>query len=207
MFSKVSKMDNHHYLVAKSNKGYGVLGEEGVVIIPIYDKITLNIEGLRQCCLVFVLEKDGLTGIYSERGKPILDVEYNELKTYGYNFFPSSYSSFLIVSKNDKVGFFDIENNSFVLPVEYDNIAIETDDYKEAIVLNVEKNNKVGLFDTRTFKEILPLEFDKIELWQDYYVDYVEDRIYKVKKNNLSGIFNVTNKKFILQPKYSKINI
>ena len=179
-FEKISLLDNENklYLVEK-NKEYGVLDKTGEILIYAeYDSIGIDIEkfipeeindGLLLFDRCIPVKKDGKYGLFSVKGKRLLDVIYDG---FGY----------VSTSKTTTSG---SEQSSILIP-SYVGI--------NGIVVNLD--DKYGIFDVNVGALILPTVFDKIysvkiEGERTYYGSYNGTELELsqfLKENNLNNV-------------------
>ena len=140
----------------------------------------VSLTTLVSCCELIDQHKSQYLILYKKDGKygmiPYIRKKYNETTLSGYDNITFLDSKKLIVEKNNKKGFVDV--NELVIPVEYDEITLLNIDFDDYALL--EKDGKQGVFhlspdhvlnEYSYFSEkngkygdkfIIPLEYDSI---------------------------------------------
>ncbi len=111
--------DGRNYIVVQNDK-FGKVTKTGEEIFPcLYDGITTWVEYGPEGHYVMIGDKMGLI---DEAGKTLIPIQYESVRClYG--------TKWAIVYDKGKMGLFDIENNSFFLPLEYDFLRVDSDLY------------------------------------------------------------------------------
>jgi len=127
---------NGHFLIKKDGK-YGLLTSENEIIFPVkYDSIVskyyLNSKDY------ILKEGDKLT--YSKNGENI-NIPYDNATFF------AKHKNFIIVYKNNKIGLYNIEQNKFIIPAQYDKIDITNNIYAPFFI--VEDSKSYGIYDSQ----------------------------------------------------------
>lgn len=103
------------YAFQKSGEKYGMLDDDGSVLIPFEYNITRRLES-RHCDTVrFVVEKNGNYGVFDEFGEVLVPANYNEITSY--------YHSRIVAEKDGK---YDAYYNGKLMYEGMDHIAVYT---------------------------------------------------------------------------------
>lgn len=166
------------YIKIENYGQYGVLNLNNFkeIIEPIYGKIRIEDDYIS-------IQNNGYYGIANFDGEIIIPVEYDESIAYTFDI-----NKLNIVSKNDKKGVIDKENN-VILNFEYDNIIIK-DDYAYLV-----RNDKTIKLNMKT--KIIEKEYD----FSFFEVKF--DFVW-IKKNDLFGTFDLKKEEIIEDFKYDK---
>ena len=114
-----SKSDSHNYIVVQNDK-FGKVTKTGDEIFPcIYDGITTWVEYGPPGHYVRIGDRMGLIDY---NGKIRIPIKYDKV----HYIFETIWAE--VYDKN-KVGLYDLENKSFLLPLEYDYIYVDYDDW------------------------------------------------------------------------------
>lgn len=129
-------------LKLKSTEGIGLISDVKLIVPPLYDKIKEETETYFECCMNYVVEKNGKKGLYVD-GKLVLKPEYNDFHKEGYGL-P------IFVQKDNKKGILypvvtkDDELVVFLEPI-YESIEY-LDDIDAGRFYSVSKDGLQGIF-------------------------------------------------------------
>ena len=202
-FTKIiDNSDNSELIKIKSKKGFGYIYKNKLIIPPIYDKLTYEVETYFGTSVNIILEKDGLLGINLLNDKNILEPEYNKL-------IKIKNSKTFIVTKSKLKGLIYPGYNLNKLPVEYSKIEkISNFEFYEDELFLVKKNKLTGLYCAKNNVFIIPTIFSEIDLTDlNKYVDVSNH--YIIKKNGKKGIIkiNSTSYEIIIPVIYEKLDM
>lgn len=127
------------------------------------------------------------TGIINNKGKWLIKPEYTNIS-------PSPLGLFFQVTKNNKIGYFDLLSEKLILPVEYESTGVY---YLVGGSYILKKDGRYGVLDSLQ-RIVIPFEYDYINANRDYHADFFE-----VKLNNKSALFKKSIK--LTDFKYSSI--
>lgn len=167
--------------VRKDNK-WGYANKDGEIVIPfIYDDWAHFFDG-------FAKVKTGNKKMIIDRsGNNVFSTSKYRLEDYS--------EGLVLVSKNNKFGFVDLEEN-VVIPLIYDFIYGGINDG----LISAEKDGKVGIINTKN-ETVVPFEYESVHLTGK------EDNInvFIFKKEGKEGLINQQGK-ILLEPVYKSIN-
>lgn len=151
VYSEVGQFSSYSCCAIVKQKGrYGLINTDGTVVVPIeYDKIEMDLlcdnpdKDYLRCV------KNGKCGIISLSGEICLPFIYQGVSAVK--------DARCIVKNAGKLGFYDIENNLFLLPCEYHKIQL-FDDYA---IVGID--NKYGVFLFENKKLIVDAIYDEIK--------------------------------------------
>ncbi len=178
---------------------YHYINKEGIIVAAYYDA---HWDGFRYNTPSSYNE-DGIAFVTKGGYENYIDKEGNKLFAEGYrtcNYLKDI--GVIIVSKNDKYGIYNI-NNEEIIPYVYDDICMEGYDLttKEAI-LRVERGGQYGLI-KMDGSEILPTSYDVVGDYNTYN-DLLKFEFICVEKDNQYGLIDTTGK-FIIPLQGQKI--
>lgn len=176
-------LENGFYLMKKENK-LTVIDSLNQEIIPPgkYDRIKHSKDSL-----LWIKCSNDLWGVFDMKNKQeLISCEYDQMNHYG---------KYLIVERNEKIGFLKLQNGKLLTPLIYDA------PYKEfkndsTVYLILKKDGRKGVFATDG-KEIIPCIYDDISF---------ENNFLLIKHKGLYGLFDIHSFQEILPIEFSKIN-
>ena len=118
-------------------------GNVGVVIASGDEAIKPEYSVIEEFAEGFKVSKGKLSGYFSDKGKMILPVQYDDLYTND--------EEFIILTKGEKQGISSITGN-IVLPVEYDKVMTHFNYDKDELEYIARKGDKYYLFNKKTFR-------------------------------------------------------
>lgn len=199
--------EEHVMFVAEKNNRYGLIGDDGKMILPEeYDEIR-DFESDQYAIAI----KNGLYGLLDCKGEVKLPFEYKDIISHRKDNY--------VVEKKGRFGVISKNSLDWLIPPNYEDLTVCYYDEGRYIA---KKNGKYGIID-RNLKVIIPFVYDKISNWVEYgpaehfvskdgkegitardgriVIPTVYDELYfdnygiiKVKKNNLWGTISSKNK-------------
>ncbi len=177
------------------NCSYGLKNKKGEWIVqPIYDYI----DQVSYNEPFFIIEKKNLKGLVDLSGKLLLNVEFDDINILEYYFQKDNVNRFssadmFIVRKNGKEGLYNINEKSFLLKLNYEDIR-KSGPY----VVFMNEQNKCGLLDSNGI--VLKPKYDDLEVLDRAFLKFKENR-------NNTSYFGVINRKgkTILEAEYTNI--
>lgn len=149
----------------KSNAGYGLLDSEMKLIVPpVYDKVTSEAESFFGCCMNYVIEKDGKTGLMVG-GNIVIPVEYSKMeKVNNYE------APIIVLTKDKKQGLFLGEmyekEGKIALETEYDKIQY-VDSRDDGTFFMVSKDGLNGVYGgINDLHFVVPVLYKKVD-WEN----------------------------------------
>ncbi len=132
---------------------------------PIELKMPVEFDKIQRTEEIYLVEKDNKVGVYSQKGEPILPIEYDDIKkTYK--------KPRLIVQKNGKQGIISYSENAgkfeskVELPVEYEDFQ---SDYDLKSGFFAKKDGKYGVINP-DYSTALPFEYDSLISYPRYFL-------------------------------------
>jgi hypothetical protein len=181
-FTDILENDENGLLKVKSEKGVGLIKNWKEFIPPIYDKVTVEAETYHECCMNYILEKDGKKGLYVGN-KLILKAEYNDFSKVVLD----DYVNHLIISKNNKKGLISMGKyevaKETILPTEYQEIdfLMEIDGN---LLYKIKSNNLYGIYNSNKKKKVIPTIIQQLDWKNKNALQY--GFVIPVKHNNQS---------------------
>ncbi len=132
---------------------------------PIELKIPVEFDKIQRTEEIYLIEKNNKVGVYSQKGEPILPIEYDDIKkTYK--------KPRLVVQKNGKQGIISYSENAgkieskMELPVEYEDLQ---SDYDLKSGFFAKKDGKYGVINP-DYSIALPFEYDSLISYPRYFL-------------------------------------
>lgn len=201
LFTKIVSVEEP-LIKVKGKEGVGYIYNHQLIVPPIYDKITLEIETYFHCCYNLILEKDGLIGVNLASKSNVLDVVYDKI-------YHVDNSELYIVEKEGKVGLIKPRNypgkEVVILPPEYSKIERVNDGEYELIRLYVTGSEGKGLYDA--YEEmfvIKPFYSELIFLSEEVMYDYFGYAPLLAEKYNKKGVVAYEITDYYSNPKTAK---
>ena len=206
VYSDIYMNKSYVHLVSSHWKGIALYSGE-VILEPIYNSISTD-EGKRFFCYL----ENGKYGLSTTTGKPVLLVEYDEIRISSYH---------IEIKKDGKYGICD-KDGQIILEAEYETVSHE---YGSPII-TYNKNGKFGAVDTNARKIAAPI-YDELRVSRNWILAKLNGKIsgfnfngdvlftsvddircinnvFFYKKNDRWGAVNIEGKE-VIPPLYSQI--
>lgn len=176
-FDTICKSKRGDYLFTKTNNFWGVINQDGEIIIPnFYQNINTA------CCYEklngkdnFIVRKDNKVGVLKYNNEVLIPFIYDKITSW-VEYGPKAH----YVSKENKIGLIK-HNGKIMIPVSYDSLC-----YRNDRIIKGKINNKFGVLNSKNVI-IIPFEYEALIVDFDFYGWENENHINKfaVKKNNI----------------------
>lgn len=164
--------EENYYEISVKPQGTGIICSKGIVVEPVYEKISDYSEGLTAA------KRDGKWGYLDTEGNIALPFEYDNASS-----FKGSYAR---VTKDSRTFVIDRAGNEICDKVE--KLQFGCDEPLEGVCAGI-KDGKYGLLDDKG-QFILPCDFDGIERWGVTH-------LVQVSKDHKYGIYDLSGKEII----------
>jgi hypothetical protein len=185
LFTEIVSVDEP-LIKVKGKEGFGYIYNHQLIVPPIYDKITLEIETYFHCCYNLILEKDGLIGINLGRDSNVLDVVYDKI-------YEVKNSELYIIEKEGELGLIKPRNypekEVVILPPEFSKIENINNPESADMQLYVTKGGGIGCYDVDSEMFILEPLYSELSLLSSELYDYFGYfPLFLGEKNNKKGL-------------------